>query len=308
MTVISSLIKPTSGVNIGSARALERNEKVLGGTVISYDNFEDGFGRWADHIAGNSTTSTVRNPMSLTSERALTGTRSLLMSAKTVPAVVTDPTVRSNWRHDGTGSYNRLSRDFPITETGYRYLDFSWLMALGGTSARAFGSFNAYLDTQLWTLPSDWQTNPDYKGRSYFNIRVGIDPTTGLQRWGVGRESLATFQWLSSTAGGVATPGFNEDKRNATYVRVTFDLWANSLWGRYDSMQVADQSIDLTANNWRPWPDPPQYATDDPQRSFAGGMNPGFNITAGDPTVSGYESGETWAIVDDVVVSIRKAG
>lgn len=304
---LTSLLKPAPTIDIGTARAAEQNEKVLGGRIISFDDFEDGFGRWADHIAGNDTTSTVRNPMSLTSERALSGAQSLLMSARTIPESVTDATARSNWRHGGTGSYNRLSRDFPITEHGYRFLDFSWNMALGGTSARAMGSFNAYLDTQLGALPADWQTNPNYKGRSYFNVRLATDPDTGLLRWGIGVQSLSTFSWLPTTVGGVAAPGFNEDKRNATYVRVTFDLWANSLWGRYDSIQVADQLIDLSGNNWRPWPDPPQYSLTDPQRSFSIGKNPGFNITAGDPSVAGYEAGEVWAILDDVVVSMRKA-
>jgi hypothetical protein len=305
--VFKSLLGGRSTLDIGTARSLERDEKVLDGKVLAFDDFEDGFGRWADHIAGNDTTSTVRNPMSLTSERALSGARSLLMSAKSAPAHITDPAVRANWRHDGTGSYNRLSRDFPITEDGWRYIDISWHMALGGTSARAFGSFNVYLDTQEWVLPGDWQTNPNYKGRSYFNARVSIDPVTGFQRWGIGNQSLSVHQWLESTVGGVAAPGFNEDKRNDTYCRLTLDLWANSKWGRYDSLQVADQLIDLVPFGYRPYAEPPQYSTTDPQRSFAGGLNPGFNITAGDPTVSGYEAGDVWAILDDVVVSIRKA-
>lgn len=305
MTIFTPLAGGGSTVDIGTARGNELDPKVLAGKVLAYDDFEAGFGRWADHISGNHATSTARNPMSLTSERALSGSQSLLIAARSQPAGVE----RSTWRHYSNGSYNRLSRDFPITETGWRYLDFSLHLALGGTTSRAFSAFQLYCDTQEWTLPADWNTSHEgtYKGRSYYAVACRLDPATGLLKWSLGNQSLSVFTDVASTVGGVAAPGFNEDKRNDVYVRVTFDMWANGKQGRYHSMQVADQTIDLAPLGIKPKAEPPQYSNDDPNRSFAGGLNPGISIQAADPTITGHEAGEAWAIVDQTVVSIRKA-
>lgn len=271
-------------VKIGSARDRDQNPKTRSGRLLSYDNFEKGFGGWADHYSG-----TPRNPMSLISDRALSGTRSLLMST------VSKEPFSGDWLHNSNGTFNRMSRDF-----NERYIDFSAFISVGGTDAMAVGAFYMSLDTQRW----------DNSQRAYFRVRSLPSTTTGFRTWAIGHQAVqgdpVTYLGVVGTGSGNGFPGYNENKLNSMYVRVTLDLEENTGRGGYVEAQFGDTVYNLASIGAIPEQQFPQYSPTDENQSFAGGFNPGFQIGNSIPGVNNNVVGEAWLIMDEVVVSARK--
>lgn len=275
-------------VLLGLARQWDQNAKTRTGRVLSYDNFDEGFGRWADHYSG-----TPRNPLSLTSERALSGKRSLMISAASgYPFGDASP-----WLHNVSGTYNRMTRFF--TE---RYVDFSCIYAFGGTDSMAVGSFFMYLDTQVWG-----QASPT---RSFFTLRSNPSSNTGIRTWGIrGNGGASDIITIPSSGGtyGLATQGYNENKLNQGYMRLTVDLQANGGLGGYVECQLNHLTYNLTTVGAGSATEPPQIVAGDEDQSFAGGFNPGFGMGTTVPGTNSQIAGEAWLILDEVAVSVRSA-
>lgn len=267
---------------IGDSRDLDLNPLVRTGRVLAYDDFEEGFGGWADHYSG-----TPSNPNSLISDRALQGQRSLLLAGR---SKARQEGQFADWGHRSAATWNRMSRDF-----SERYVDISWFMAVGGTDAFAIGSFGVHIDTQTW----------DSTQRSYFRMIAERNSATGdVSRWTVQNGSEAVP--ISGTGPATpAFPGYNESKMNGMYARLTIDMQANGNLGGYVQAQLGGRLFDLTTIGAVPEQQTPQYVAGDQNQSFGGGFNVGLAMAANVPDVNNTIPGEAWAVLDQIAISVR---
>jgi hypothetical protein len=278
-TSVFNTIAQDYSILTGAARAMDLTPETRTGRVLSYDNFEDGFGRWADHYSGR-----PFPPISLTAERALSSKRSLMLGS------VTPPSGASSYFGQNTSTYNRMSRTF--TE---RFVDFSCWFSIGGSDALASSSWYMYLDTQAW----------DNTWRSFFRVQCGVSSTTGKRRWQIADNSGAYVAVPSAGLSNPTVTGWNEGKMNANYVRVTIDMTANAGHGGYYQLQVNDRTFSLSALGAGSGDYPPQVGSGE-NDSFSGGFNPGFGMGSlfyGD--ANAVQFGKATLVLDEIVVSVR---
>lgn len=238
------------------------------GVTLYRSDFDTGFDNWTDHWQ----TFTPSQPISLSSEAAHTGSRSLMLATNEGAYDAAQP------------GYDGLAFKRQTIFRPYRYYSFSGYFALG---------MGGYTGTwQSWALLFDIQKQNNTT-RSIFRASCDIRPTPDFARWHIEGDTVD----ITVPASTLVSLGDNENKKGFQYARLTIDTQANGGLGGYHELQVNQSVFNLTALGGGSGSEAPQF-TADAIDNFAGGFNLGLQVIRSTTVAGGCQ-----LFADELVLS-----
>jgi len=261
----------------GRARAFDKGQPT--GEILYASNFGDNyFDGWrASHFTGMAATP----PLGLTSYPTHSGRLALQLSTEMRTYDVNNQG-KSCYTFRGLSLY-----------TSRRYLSYSAFLALGvGGFNQTWQEFGMYFDIQKQDNSSrsfPALTVKSMGSPTYSKVQIRNDAKTPIDIPGT------THLWT----------GDNENKQGFGYLRLTWDLQANSGLGGYKEAQVQNQVFDLTGLSGQSAAEPPQTDALTGQGNIAefnGGLNIGLYINRSSDTGLADQYPAT-LVADSIIVS-----